>query len=175
MPMDERNFLARGMAFLRRGNAVKALQDFREALKLNPNSVNAMKNVAHVLSDHLGRNDDAIDTLNVALRAKPKDADLLGGVAVLEARSGEVVSARTAIERALEIDQEVATLIRAASVYSLTRTNEEDRSKALDYVKQALSTEPKWARYLQHDPDLKGVSGDKRFQELIEAANKLLP
>lgn len=175
LPNDERNFLARGMAFLRHGDPEKALRDFRAASKRNPNSLNALKNIAYVFSDHLDRNEDAIETLNMALAAKPNDAEIRSSQAVLLARVGDASSARTAIQTALETDESIPILLRAASVYALTQDNANDATMAFEYLQRALAKKPDWARYLPNDPDLKAIHTHQRFQELIGAANKLLP
>jgi tetratricopeptide (TPR) repeat protein len=175
VPFDEANFLARGMAHLKDKNPKQALQDFRAALKLNRNSVSALKNIAYVLSDFLNDNRQAIKTLKMALQARPTDAELRGSLAVLEAREGNSDSARSAIHQALKTDQTAPTLIRAASVYSLTQNGKKDQDQAIEFLQRALATKPLWARYVQGDPDLKAIHANKQFQELIGAANRLLP
>src|SRR5262249_9637706 len=61
-PGDEQSWIARGLARLPDDTA-GALADFKKALEINPHSLAAMQNTAHVLSK-LGRNEAALDVLN---------------------------------------------------------------------------------------------------------------
>src|SRR5262249_44792445 len=61
-PNDEKSFIARGLARLP-GDANGALADFDQALALNPRSLAALQNKAHVLAK-LGRNEAALGTLD---------------------------------------------------------------------------------------------------------------
>ena len=174
VPTDERNWLARGMKFLQRQDAKQALADFRNALRCNPNSIAAMKNVAHVLSDHLEMLDGAIDLLDRAILMKPEDAELLSSRAVLAARAGRVEAARKGIQQAVALNQDAPTLIRAGCVFSITKQSEQDARLALQWVRKAIAKDPQWATYIAEDPDLSAIRDDERFQETINAARTLL-
>ncbi len=63
-PDDEEGFVARGMARASDGDSEGALADFSEAVKRNPNSVTGLQDQAHMLSEALHRNREALAPLD---------------------------------------------------------------------------------------------------------------
>jgi tetratricopeptide (TPR) repeat protein len=165
--------LAVGMAQLRLGMLEPSLRTFRSAHRVDATSVDAMKNIAYLLSEHLGKLDEAIVWLGKAIKVQPKNAELLSSLAVLEARTGKhTADARNTVGLALEIDDDVTTLLRAASVYALTKQSPQDLERAIEYTRQALVRNPQWADFIQEDPDFATLHNDERFLELITAAKR---
>src|SRR5438132_10335663 len=69
-PTDEASWIARGLARQPR-DAKGALADFNQALEINPRSVDALENKANVLSECLGRGNEAIKVLDRAVELHP--------------------------------------------------------------------------------------------------------
>jgi tetratricopeptide (TPR) repeat protein len=172
-PDDARDFLANGMALLRDGKFQRAHDAFRLAHDSQPTSIAAIKNIAYVLSDHLHRLDEAIVWIDRALKLDPESAELISTKAVLLARSGNAGESREAMNEALRLDNDVTTLLRAASVYAITKANAQDVTTSIEYTRRAMILDPAWASYIAEDPDLVGVRGDERFKEVIKAAMTL--
>ncbi|MER8395467.1 tetratricopeptide repeat protein [Mesorhizobium sp. M1340] len=82
----------RGAAGLKLGRAVKAEQDFKEALSLNPKNLLASYNLGRVYVD-LGRLDDAIEQFSQTLLIEIEPAHRLAlynrGIAYFEQKKGE--------------------------------------------------------------------------------------
>src|SRR5262249_6311559 len=65
-PVDEQSWIARGVAKLGQDPA-GALADFEKALEMNPQSLAALVNSAHVLGERLGKQEEALEALDRAL------------------------------------------------------------------------------------------------------------
>ncbi|MFV2068096.1 MAG: protein kinase, partial [Pirellulales bacterium] len=87
MPSDEKSWIARGMARLRH-DPQAALDDFRHALRLNPRSAAALRNVAHVLAERLHDDQQALAVLDDLAAVAPEDSTVIAGQGVLAARIG---------------------------------------------------------------------------------------
>lgn len=174
VPKDEQNWLARGMAFLRKGDVELAVADFQNGLACNPRSVDARKNLAHVWSDHEDQLDKAIQIMTEAVSIQPSNVELRASRAVLLARAGQSEEARGEIAKALRDDRSVPTLVRAGCVYALTKTDEHDAKLAVQYVRNAVALDPRWARMVARDQDLISVRQLDAFQETLQAAMTLI-
>ena len=58
-----------------------ALEDFDQALALQPPSLSALQNKAHVLAEHLGRNRDALAVLDRLVERCPPISSRVGEAA----------------------------------------------------------------------------------------------
>ena len=82
----------RGVAYMRKGDYDRAIRDYDDALRLNPNSANAFYNRG--LTNRLkGDYDHAIQDYNQALRLKPGDADSFYGRSLAYAHNGDYLRA----------------------------------------------------------------------------------
>ena len=86
-PADELSWIARGLARLP-ADPRGAVADFDAAIAINPRSRPALQDKASVLSEHLGRTDEAVRVLDVALIHHPDSVNALAGRGVLLARLG---------------------------------------------------------------------------------------
>src|SRR5262249_7521953 len=86
-PADEQSWLARGAAPVA-GDAEGALADFEAALELTPRSRDGLRNKAYVLSERLGRNEEAVAVLGRLVRLDPDFVRGRGDRGVLLARLG---------------------------------------------------------------------------------------
>jgi serine/threonine protein kinase/Flp pilus assembly protein TadD len=167
-PTDEKSWVARGMARLAK-DPEGARADFEKALELNPRSLAALQNVAHVLSK-LDRNEEAVKVLNTTVRLHPDYVPAQIGRGVLLARLGRREAAHKDAEEVLLRDNKPPTLYQAACIYALTsRTEATDRREAYHLLASAL-----WKGYgldlAEKDKDLEPVRNEPEFRKLVEGA-----
>jgi serine/threonine protein kinase/Tfp pilus assembly protein PilF len=167
-PADEKSWIARGMARLAK-DPHGALGDFQQALKLNPRSLAAMQNVAHVFSK-LDRKEKAVEMLDKLVRLHPDYVPARVGRGVLLARLGKRRLAHKDASEGLLRDGGATTLYQAACIYALTSLKEPaDRSEAYRFLAAAL-----WKGYglklLETDRDLEPIRREPEFRRLAEGA-----
>jgi serine/threonine protein kinase/tetratricopeptide (TPR) repeat protein len=167
-PTDEKSWLARGMARLSK-DLKGALADFEKAREINPRSLAALQNVAHVLSK-LDRNADAVKVLDEAVRLHPDYVNARVGRGVLLARLGRRAEAHKDAEEVLLRDNKAPTLYQAACIFALTsRTEAADRREAYRLLASAL-----WKGYgldlTETDKDLEPIRKETEFRRLVDGA-----
>jgi eukaryotic-like serine/threonine-protein kinase len=168
-PSDELSWVVRGLAHLP-ANPRGALSDFDAALALNPRSRSALQNKAHVLSEQLGRPEEAIRALDTALQYYPDSGEALGGRGVLLARLGRRDAALADARAALAVDNEVLTIYQVAGIYALTSKEEaDDRREALRLLAIALRRDPAWLKVIPVDHDLDPIRDHPEFRALLRA------
>lgn len=173
IPTDEQSWIARGYAKLST-NPEAALEDYRQALQLNPGSRAALLKIANVLADHLGKSDEALATIDQILETKGQDTDALASRAVLLARDNQRDTALNYVKKLLQTSKSPQALFQAACALSLTsRTVDADASKALTLLAQAVQAEPAWLMRALSDPDLKPLRETVAFQEFIANSRKV--
>src|SRR5262249_51553952 len=91
-PNHVASWIARGLARLP-GDAPGALDDFDRALALDPRSRAALQNRASVLSEHLGRTEEAVRVLDQVVDLHPEFLPARVGRGVLLARLGRTAAA----------------------------------------------------------------------------------
>ena len=171
-PTDEEGFVSRGVARASDGDMKAALDDFTQAVKLNPNSVPGLQDQASILAEQLGRNREALAPLDRLLELYPAFARARGARAVVRARVGMRDEALADVQKALELDPgNGETLYQAASVYALTG-READRAEAFRLLCQALQKGRGWEG-LRTDADLASLRDDARFNDLTRTAGLL--
>jgi eukaryotic-like serine/threonine-protein kinase len=172
-PTDEKSWIARGIAKLS-SDLPGALADFEKAEKLNPASLAALQNQAHVLSK-LGRNQQAIRVLDRAIELYPDYVPALAGRGVLKARLHDRQAAHKDADEALARDFGPATQYQVAGIFALTSQQEgADRSEALRYLSSALRKGVGFD-YLEQDRDLDPIRERPEFRQLVSAARALQP
>jgi serine/threonine protein kinase/Flp pilus assembly protein TadD len=196
-PGDELSWVARGMARLQ-DDPDGALADFEAALRLDPRSLPALQNKAHVLAQKPGRLADALTTLDRAVALHPDAAQTRSGRAVLLARLGKIGEAHEEAEAALRLDPSPRIVYQAAGVYALTSktTSTEGRQAGSTEGRQAGSTEGRQAGgdddarkalqllssalkqgfgfdLLERDRELDPIRGRPEFQQVVTAARTL--
>ena len=148
-----------------------ALADLQMALEMNPRSRKALQNIAHLLSDRLGRPDDAIQVLDCMLELNPRDATALAGRGVLRARRGQRDAALQDGREALKSDRAAQTVYQVACIFAQTsKVSEDDAPEAVRLLRDALRRELRWVRLAPQDPDLDPVVQRPDFREAIAAA-----
>jgi eukaryotic-like serine/threonine-protein kinase len=170
-PTDEKGWLARGYARL--GSDPKgALADFDQALRLNPRSLAALQNKAHVLSK-LGRDREAVAVLDKVVEVYPDFIRGRAGRAVLRARLKQRAAAHDDVEECLTRDKTPLTTYQLAGVYALTSKDEPaDRKEAFRLLSSALRRGCGFD-LLESDKDLDPIRDSREFKKLVEAAQAI--
>jgi tetratricopeptide (TPR) repeat protein len=169
-PDDAESWVARGLARLP-GDPAGARADIDEALRLDPTSRRALRDRAVVLSEYLGRTDEAIATLDRAVTVYPEDVAARVGRGVLLARSGRREAAHRDAEEARRRDGSGDTVYRIACIYALTsKSAPGDRRHALGALRKAIDQDRHWAEVARTDPDLDALRSGSEFGGLIQAS-----
>ncbi len=167
-PADEFDHLAFGVAHLP-AEPEKALAAFDRALALNPRSMAALQNRAHVLSEYLKRGPDAIKALDQQVELFPTSAKAWGGRAVLHARLGDRAAAHRDATQCLRLDTAPRTLYQLAGVYALTsKGHAEDRREALRLLAAAFTAGFRDFATLDRDADLDPLRATAEFIALVK-------
>jgi serine/threonine protein kinase len=170
----EQYWLACGTARLA-GEPEAALDDFAQALRVNPRSAAALQHQAYVLAERLHRPEEALQALDRAVELLPESGEVRGGRGVLLARLGRRDDAHRDARDALARDPGPARRYQAASVYALTaRARPEDRAEALHLLAGALRDGYGHDR-LAADGDLDALRDQPEFRRLAAAAAALRP
>ena len=152
-------------------NPEAALESLTQALALNPFSREAFQNKAHLLSEILHRDGDAVDCLTEALKLDDGYVPALGGRAVLLARLGEREKAHRDAQACLSLDRSPFTLYQLAGVFAQTsRRNPEDVPKALELASLALSVDPKISELVASDKDIDPLKSNPEFMQAVARA-----
>jgi serine/threonine protein kinase/tetratricopeptide (TPR) repeat protein len=172
-PTDEYSYIARGAARVDT-DPQAALADFEKAVALNPRSFAGLQDQAHVLSERLGKNAEAVSKLDQLLKHYPDFVPALAGRAVLHARLGQREAALQDVKETLLRDQGPATLYQLAGVYALSaRDHPEDRKEAYRLLFEAVQ-QGYGLNLLAEDPDLTPLRNDQEFHNLADYVRRLL-
>lgn len=172
-PRDSKSWVARGMARLA-SEPELALDDFREAVSLNPREYEAYRNIAYVLSERLNRPDEAIAALNRELELTADDPLAWSGRGVLLARQGKHDAARADGRAALALRRDPLVVYQVACLETLGLDAAPDREPLiLALLAEALRRDPTLIRLASTDPDLGKLQGKAAFQDLLKAAQIL--
>lgn len=175
IPQDARSWVARGLQKVANDPAA-ALQDFQSGQQVDPNSQDAFRNIAMVLSEHLGRPDDSLKVLDEAIRVHPWDAYLWSGRAVLHARAGRREAAIRDATEALQLSNEPLVVYQGACVYALTSTTvSDDKQQAMSLLARSFRANADVARLAWSDKDMDPIREDLEFKRLIAASELLAP
>ena len=168
-PLDEQDWTARGLARLPRDPRA-ALSDYEAALKLNPGYVSALQNKANVLSEYLGRPEEAIAALDQVLALHASYLPAIAGRGVLHARLGHREAAHADAREALRRDSKPFTTYQVAGIYALTSRQEpDDRGEAFRLLGSALERGT-GLELLDRDPDLDAIRDQDEFRRMVETA-----
>jgi tetratricopeptide (TPR) repeat protein len=175
-PTDAVGWVTRGRARLRQtpADTKGAFADFERAVAFDPNFRVGWENLAELLSERLGRPDDAVRALDRALAITPAHLANRAGRAVLHARAGRREAARADAEACLAGgDTDALILYQIACVYLLTADGRADRDRGIALLRACLRKDVVWAKLMPGDPDLKSIHGSPEFRALIDAATVL--
>lgn len=174
IPTDAASWVARALDRMSVAPALSA-DDFREALKLQPSNTLALGNLAHVLSERLGKIDESIEVLDRWIECQPRDPLPRGSRGVLRARQGDWNAAIADAEEALKLSQSPFTRYQAASVYAVVARRQPERKKqAIELLALALKVQPTLAVEMRVDQDLSALREEEAFQRLMKAGATLV-
>ena len=182
-PRTEKDWIARGIALLK-SDPDAAYASFEQALQINPSSRSALRNMAHVISEHRRDTEEALSMLDRVVEISPGYLDDVISRAVLHARSGKTTEAIAEMERVLTQRRDGKTVIQAACVYALVGAeNDGDgnaktikshyRRRAISLVGEAITMDGRWLSVAARDPDLASIRGDREFKSIVSSALKL--
>jgi tetratricopeptide (TPR) repeat protein len=172
-PNDELSWVARGSSRIQT-DPKAALEDFKEALKLNPNSIIALQNKAFVELDHFRQLDQSIETLSELIQKNPRFVPALAGRGVLLARNGREKEAVRDAESVLLFDNSPFTRYQVACIYALLSKNRQDyQASAIKLLSQALRADPKLVKTAEKDTDLENIQHLANFRNLMDVIQKL--
>lgn len=147
-----------------------ALADFDRAAKLAPDLRNTYQNMAHVLSECLGRTDQAIEALDAAIQHDASYALAWSPRAVLHARQQHRERAVSDAEHALTLERSPLVCYQAASALALVRVDASDDPRILGLLKEVARSSPQLASLMAKDPDLVSLAENVELSQIISAA-----
>ena len=167
-PLDEESLIMRGVVFYQQGDLERAMEDFEQAIELNPASSSAWINKATILTDAQGGLEQAIAAMTRVVELEPANATQLATRGVLLARAGQRFEAHQDAQRALELDASADTRYRVAGIYSQTSKQiDSDKDRAMELIALAMLDQPRIVLgYIDQDPDLEPLQNDPRLIEL---------
>jgi tetratricopeptide (TPR) repeat protein len=166
--------VARGLARLAESPDA-ALADFDEALKLDHRCISALEAKASVLSERLGRTEDAIRVLGDAIKYHPDYPPIRSGRGVLLARLGRRETALADARASLRLDHQPEVTYQAAGIYALTsRDHRDDRAEAFRLLKVAFQ-QGFGLDLVDHDPELDPIRSLPEFRQLVDDAKARRP
>ena len=172
-PNDDLSWVARGTARLP-NDPQGALADYEQALNNNPRCVSALQNLSHVLSEQLGRKEEAIDVLNQLIALAPDDADAIAGRGVLLARMKQLDAAEQDAKRLLSLQPTPLQVYQAACIYALlVDERPEFEALAVQLVADALRQQPGLISIAKMDTDIDNIRKSLTFQTSLDALEKL--
>ncbi len=172
-PTDEHGWTARGVARSRTDPA-GAADDFAAALAVNPRSLVALQNQAHVLGK-LGRNAEAVQALDRAVELFPEYAPSRAGRGVIHARLGHWEAAEADAREAVHKDASAANVYQVAGIFALlTGHDPKHKPEALQLLTTALRAGFGF-EHVETDPELAPLRGDAEFDRVVVGVRSLRP
>jgi tetratricopeptide (TPR) repeat protein len=148
----------------------RALEDFNEALRINPESLGAMRNKAAVLSKLPDRTEEAVLVLDDALQLYPESVLARTARGTLLARLGKRDLAVKDAEECLRLDSQPAIRYRVAGIYaSASRLHPADAILALGNLAAAFKS-GYGAELVDSDKDLDPIKSMPEFKKLWVSA-----
>lgn len=142
-----------------------ALEELQSAEKRFGPRTRMLQTMAHVLSEQLHRETDALEKLDLLLQVYPTFQHALAGRAVLHARLGNAEQSLADIESLLSAHQSISgdLMFQVASAYSLcSKERPELRQQGLQWLLRAIVSKYGAAK-LDTDPDLAPLREDPEF------------
>lgn len=174
VPTDATSWVARGVQHVS-SNPEQALSDFQAALKLQPDSIQALNNVAHIYAEKLDQPEKAIECFDQIIELNPFDAAATATRGVLHARRQQEKPALKDAARALQQDQSAETFYRVAGIYAqLGSIDDGHLETAISLVAKAAMQNPLLVqRMAKSDPDIEPIKENPQFQELMRSISRL--
>jgi tetratricopeptide (TPR) repeat protein len=173
-PRTEMEYLTRGWSRLPK-HPNEALADFRAASRLNPQSGTALRQQVYVLSDLLGKNEDALKTITRLVEMYPEDTAARAHKALVHARLGDRNSAIKEAEKVEAAEKNPNVLFQLGRAYSLTsRFHAEDQSKAISLLNRAFLGGFRHMTAYQSCAELEPLRGTIEFEAFLVRIREML-
>lgn len=195
-PRDEAGWVQRGLAAAKTDPA-QAVEDFQQALRLNPRSRMALRNIAYVYGELQGRLEEAIPILRQLVEQHHHFDDLVS-LAVYHGRLGQREQALEAARQVQQATPSAKQWFQLACVHALLAQaskqvgsasdtvddpaadpaaaqagrTEADIARAVYCLERALVEDGKWLSVAMVDRDLDALRGRQAFREVMEAARQ---
>jgi serine/threonine protein kinase/Flp pilus assembly protein TadD len=172
-PSDEKSWIARGYARMG-AEPEAALVDFDHALALNPRSMSALQNKAHVLGK-LGRSAECIKVQDRMLELVPDSAVATAGRGVIHARMKNWDAALKDARDALALSASPSNVYQVAGIFALlTQHDPVYKAEALTLLGAALRA-GFGHDLLAIDKELDPIREAPEFKKLVNAVHDLKP
>ncbi|MHB9082953.1 MAG: tetratricopeptide repeat protein [Bellilinea sp.] len=141
------SYLAEAEQFVAEGKYAQAIQNYKDALLLNPDNPGIFINIAR-LQIYTSRFDEALVNAGNALVSNPGNAQAMALRGYALGRTDDMVTAESVLQQAIDLDPNnplpYAYMAEILALRSQTATGDLDMlNRAIEYSKKALSFEPK--------------------------------
>jgi serine/threonine protein kinase/tetratricopeptide (TPR) repeat protein len=152
------------------GDPAGALEDFDQALQVDPDAPQALRGKGSVLSERLNKPAEAVKVLEKLLAGGAATIEDRAGYSVLLARLGHADSARTEARKCLEVGSPAIPLYQAASALAITARSAAERAESVVALRRVIQVDASLAQQMPDDPDLVNIRSEPEFIALMEAA-----
>ncbi|MFN7803154.1 MAG: protein kinase domain-containing protein [Planctomycetaceae bacterium] len=175
-PTDVESWIARGVTRMPQDPA-GAEQDFREAIRWQPGNSAAHRNLALVLVEHLGRDEEALEVLDDFCKTQQVSDGLVWlGRGVLRARKGELAEARKDARRGLELNRQPIAVYQAACIEALDPNPTMDTlRRTMELLAEAFRGDPALISIAVTDQDLRLIQDKRLFKDLVSLMRFVSP
>jgi tetratricopeptide (TPR) repeat protein len=130
-----------GYSLYARGRVAEAIEHFEQSLRLKPDNVPTLLNLARV-EEQRGRLDEAIARLRAALKIDPTDTTVLLNLGVVYTKAGRPDDAIAQFEEALRFPSPDGYLIHNGLGVALIRKGQ--TAEAVDHFQEAVRLKPEY-------------------------------
>jgi Tfp pilus assembly protein PilF len=149
-----------GLALLEQGKSDQALDAFREALKLDPDSVEARLGLAFI-HDRQGAIDEAIEEYQRVLSLQPGNTVASNNLGVLYDKKGLYGDAIRQFERVLQSDPNNDNARKNLAISNKNKALTEERQTQIGNARRKVEANPKSPRASYELARLYAAAGDK--------------
>jgi tetratricopeptide (TPR) repeat protein len=168
-PGDEQSAVSRGV--MRLDDPHRAVADFEAALRWNPQSLDAMQNLAYVHAERLADTARGVAWLDELLKSHPQHHEALTSRAVLHARLGRRDLALADAQRAMGLSLTPSLQYQLAGAFAHSAAGHpDDARQAIKLLREALRS-GFGHDLIAADPDLRPLQGHPDLVELMRAAS----
>jgi len=129
----------KGIGLFKQGNTEKAIASFKEAIRMEPNYIDAHYNLAASYY-FLEQMEDARKEYEKVLELRPQDVDALNNLGAITFLDGQLEQAKQLFDKAFKFDSEFALTHRNFAVYYQRKGN---ATKSAEHVKKAKEFDEK--------------------------------
>ncbi|OBQ33400.1 MAG: hypothetical protein AN487_20465, partial [Anabaena sp. CRKS33] len=148
----------RGLVRAELGDKPGAIDDYNQAIKINPNDAQAYNNRGNVRDD-LGDKPGAIDDYNLAIKINPNLAQAYNNRGIVRNELGDKPGAIDDYNQAIKINPNYA---KAYNNRGIVRNELGDKQGAIDDYNQAIKINPNYAQAYNNRGIVRNELGDKQ-------------